>query len=229
MSSPTECLHGAWRKLSDGYEHWLVEVTARVRSTQFRIAHGTNAETIRLCWSTACGLLGPRPGQGPGSKGRRPHRGDPADPGQAAGPLSVSVCWWTLVRLGCGRACQELNDLATSARGHVFGCDPVAQHLGSGWTRCGCDERLKSGHPFLYIVLCAGAAKSTNLLHTRLSAAPDRPSPVHDTAAFEAPVRDPRDDGRNGDAQASSRLLGTKVRHIKTLSMEAIARTCLIK
>lgn len=194
-----------------------LHIAARVRSSRVRIVHGVNAAN-RLSWSIACGLLGRRRGQRRRARAGVLTARDPAEPGKAAGPLSVSVCWWTLVRLGCGRACQELNDLATSARGHVFGCDPVAQHLGSCWTRRGCDERLKSSHPLLYIVLCAGAANSTNLLHTRLSAAPDRPPPVHDTAAVKAPVRDPRDDGRNGDAQASSRLLGTEIRHIKTLS-----------
>lgn len=52
----------------EGYEEWLADIAARVRSTQFRIARGANAETIRLYWSIGRDILERRERQGWGAK-----------------------------------------------------------------------------------------------------------------------------------------------------------------
>lgn len=55
-------------KVPDGYERWLADIAARVRSTQFRIARGANAETMRLYWSIGRDILDRRDRQGWGAK-----------------------------------------------------------------------------------------------------------------------------------------------------------------
>lgn len=55
-------------EMPDGYEQWLADIAARVRSTQFRIARGSNAETIRLYWSIGRDILDRRERQGWGAK-----------------------------------------------------------------------------------------------------------------------------------------------------------------
>lgn len=51
-----------------GYPEWLAEIADRVRSTQFRIARGANAETIRLYWSIGRDIMDRRERLGWGSK-----------------------------------------------------------------------------------------------------------------------------------------------------------------
>lgn len=55
-------------EMPEGYERWLADVAARVRSTRFRIARGANAETIRLYWSIGRDILDRRDRQGWGTK-----------------------------------------------------------------------------------------------------------------------------------------------------------------
>lgn len=55
-------------EIPEGYERWLADIAARVRSTQFRIARGANAETIRLYWSIGRDILDRRNRQGWGAK-----------------------------------------------------------------------------------------------------------------------------------------------------------------
>lgn len=54
--------------MPDGYPEWLAEIAGRVRSTQFRLARGANAETIRLYWSIGRDILDRRDQQGWGTK-----------------------------------------------------------------------------------------------------------------------------------------------------------------
>lgn len=55
-------------EMPEGYDRWLADIAARVRSTQFRIARGANAETIRLYWSIGRDILDRRNRQGWGAK-----------------------------------------------------------------------------------------------------------------------------------------------------------------
>lgn len=52
----------------EGYEEWLADIATRVRSTQFRIARGANAESIRLYWSIGRDIIERRDRQGWGAK-----------------------------------------------------------------------------------------------------------------------------------------------------------------
>ncbi|MFT3832530.1 MAG: PDDEXK nuclease domain-containing protein [Micropruina sp.] len=55
-------------EVPEGYERWLADVAARVRSTQVRIARGANAEMIRLYWSIGRDILDRRDRQGWGAR-----------------------------------------------------------------------------------------------------------------------------------------------------------------
>lgn len=55
-------------EMPEGYERWLADIAARVRSTQFRIARGANAETMRLYWSIGRDIVDRRDRQGWGAK-----------------------------------------------------------------------------------------------------------------------------------------------------------------
>ena len=55
-------------EMPEGYQRWLADIAARVRSTQFRIARGSNAETIRLYWSIGRDIVDRRDRQGWGAK-----------------------------------------------------------------------------------------------------------------------------------------------------------------
>ena len=55
-------------ELPEGYEQWLADLASRVRATQYRIARGSNAETIRLYWSIGRDIQQRRDRLGWGSK-----------------------------------------------------------------------------------------------------------------------------------------------------------------